>query len=320
MLQQKNRKGILAGVCAAMATVALMLGAQAPAQAATEYCKSSTGRLVKCENQRPTITGTPAGKVTVGQAYAFTPSAKDPEGRKLTFSIVNRPPWATFNTTTGKLTGSPKASHVGEYVDIRIRVTDGKWTQALPAFSIRVVQANQAPKIAGTPPTAAREGQAYEFKPKASDADGDVLAFSISNRPAWATFNAKTGRLSGTPGKGTVGTYANIVIKVSDGKKTVSLPAFSIKVEQAAMGNATLSWLPPGQRVDGSALTNLAGYRIYYGTQVGSYPNRVDIPSAGITSAVIENLPPGTYYFVATSYDTAGNESPYSAVVSKKIG
>jgi len=86
------------------------------------------------------------------------------------------------------------------------------------------------------------------------------------------------------------------------------------------MGSATLSWQAPTQRADGSPLTNLAGYRIRYGTAPGSYPNLVQIANPGVTTHVIGNLPPGTYYFVATAYDSSGRESEFSGVVSKTIG
>ena len=271
-------------------------------------------------NQPPVIQGTPAGNVTVGQSYAFVPSASDPEGATLSFSIANKPPWASFSATTGRLSGTPTAAAEGLHVDIVIRVSDGKLSAELPAFAIEVAAGNVAPTIAGTPPTAAREGQAYEFKPTAADADGDTLSFTISNRPPWASFDAKTGRLFGTPGVGTVGTYRDITIRVSDGTLASALPAYSISVEQASLGSATLSWTPPTQRIDGTPLENLAGYRIRYGTAPGSYTSQLQIPNAGITSCVIENLPPGTYYFVAIAYDSVGLESAPSTAVSKTIG
>ena len=45
-----------------------------------------------------------------------------------------------------------------------------------------------------------------------------------------------------------------------------SLPAFSITVTQVGLGSMSLSWTPPTQNTDGSALTDLAGYKLYYGT------------------------------------------------------
>jgi hypothetical protein len=270
-------------------------------------------------NNPPTISGAPPTTVASGQSYAFTPTASDPDGNTLTFSIVNRPTWASFSSSTGRLSGTPTSTAVGEYTDIRISVSDGQASASLAPFSIVANQANRAPAISGSPLATAREGMVYAFTPDASDADGDALSFSIANRPAWATFNAATGALTGAPGPGTAGTYANVRISVSDGTATVSLPAFSIDVQQVSMGSATLSWQPPTTRTDGSPLTNLAGFRIRYGTAPGSYLNTIEIANAGLTTAVVENLPPATYYFVASAYDATGAESSNSSPVSKTI-
>lgn len=285
-------------------------------------CTSSKGKGSKCNppaNRAPVISGTPAGSVDVGQSYLFQPSASDPDGDPLAFAIVNRPPWASFDTATGRLSGTPAASLAGEHIGIVISVSDGKASSELPAFTILVVQPNRAPAISGNPPTTVREGQAYAFQPAAADADGDALSFSISNKPSWATFSTVTGALTGTPGPGAAGSYASIVIRVSDGKLATSLPAFTIVVEQASMGTATLSWQPPTTRSDGSPLANLAGYRIHYGTAPGNYTHVVNLPNPGLTTYVVENLAPATWYFVARAYDGAGLTSDHSAMVSKTI-
>jgi hypothetical protein len=163
------------------------------------------------------------------------------------------------------------------------------------------------------------QGTAYAFQPTASDPDGNARTFAVANAPAWGSVNAATGRRSGTPGAQYVGTTSGIVITVSDGTLTASLPAFSITVQAVATGSATLSWTPPTQNTDGSPLTNLAGYRIYWGTQQGSYPNSVTLNNAGLTSYVVESLAPGTWFFVATAVNTVGAESPFSGVASKTI-
>jgi len=76
--------------------------------------------------------------VTVGTAYNFTPTATDPQGNALSFSIENLPAWTNFNTATGQLSGTPAASNVGSYPNILISVSDGTLTAALPAFTITV--------------------------------------------------------------------------------------------------------------------------------------------------------------------------------------
>ncbi len=104
------------------------------------------------------------------------------------------------------------------------------------------------PVISGTPPTTAIAGQAYSFQPSASGPPGATLIFSIGNKPGWATFSASTGLLSGTPSPAAVGAYASIVITVSAGAASASLPAFTIQVIADSTGSSatTLSAEYPG--------------------------------------------------------------------------
>jgi hypothetical protein len=81
---------------------------------------------------------------------------------------------------------------------------------------------------------------------------------------------------------------------------------------------AMLSWTAPTQNVDGSALTNLAGYKVYWGTGSRSYPNTADVSGASSTSHTLA-LNPGTYFFAVTALDSSGNESAFSGEVSKTV-
>ena len=272
-------------------------------------------------NTPPTISGSPPTTASVGTAYTFTPTANDVDaGTTFTFSIANKPAWLTFSTSTGQLQGTPASGNVGTVANVTISVSDGKASASLPAFSIVVSQPNRAPTISGTPATSVLQGSAYAFTPTASDADNDPLTFGITNKPAWAAFSTSTGALTGTPGAGDVGTTSGIVISVSDGKAApVSLAAFSVTVQAVGTGSATLTWTPPTTNTDGSALTDLAGYKIYWGTTQGSYPNSVTLNGQGLTSYVVTNLVSGTYYFVATAYNSSGVESAFSTPASKTI-
>ena len=178
---------------------------------------------------------------------------------------------------------------------------------------------NNPPTISGTPPPAVTVGESYSFTPVASDPDGDQLTFSIQNQPSWASFDPSTGRLSGMATLGTEGIYSNIRISVSDGTTSTPLPQFAVNVTLVSLGQATLSWNPPTQNDDGSSLTDLAAYRIYYGTSAGVYPNQIYIDNPGITTYVVENLPPSTYYFVSTAINASGIESGFSNVATKTI-
>jgi hypothetical protein len=104
---------------------------------------------------------------------------------------------------------------------------------------------NSPPVISGTPVTSVVAGTSYAFTPTASDPDHNTLSFTIAAKPAWASFNNSTGQLSGAPASADVGTYSNIVVSVSDGQSSASLPAFSIIVSAPAPA-ATLALKYPG--------------------------------------------------------------------------
>jgi hypothetical protein len=270
-------------------------------------------------NQPPSIWGVPATSAQVGQSYAFKPNASDPEGQKLLFSIHGLPGWATFDTATGALGGMPSVTYAGTSSNVTISVTDGQASASLAPFAIEVIASNLPPTISGVPSGTAKVGQAYSFTPTAKDPEGQKLTFSIANRPAWAQFDTATGRLYGTPGDANVGSHSNIQIAVSDGQYSAALPAFSITVQKPVSGNAALSWVPPTSNVDGTPITNLAGYRIAYGQYASNLAQSLDIPSPGITSAVIENLAAGTWYFAVKAYTTANVESDLSNLAQKTV-
>lgn len=278
-------------------------------------------------NNPPTISGSPTTALQVGAAWSFTPNASDPDGDTLIFTVSGAPAWLSFSSSTGQLSGTPTSSHVGTYNNIVITVSDGQATASLPAFSLTVSAApppppppNGSPVISGSPDTTLVVGNPWSFTPTASDPDGDNLTFSITGRPSWMSFNSATGRLSGTPSSSHVGVYQNIVISVTDGQATVSLPAFSLTVTepQPSTGAATVSWTPPTERVDGSAIGTISSYKIHYSRNAAQLDQLVNV-SSGLTSYHIDNLEQGTWYFAVSTKTSDGLESAKSAVVSKTI-
>jgi hypothetical protein len=255
--------------------------------------------------------------------YTFQPAVKQSVVSRIKFDIRNKPDWAQFDATTGRLWGRPNNAHVHTYGNIVIRAINWYGVAALPAFAITVSRAavvsNTPPTISGHPAASIVAGATYSFTPTASDAERNSLTFSIQGKPAWATFNAASGALSGTPRAADVGTYAKVMISVSDGKASASLPAFTVSVNQISTGNATLDWIPPTQNSDGTVLTDLAGYRVHYGTSPDQLTQSVRIANPGLTSYVVDDLAPGTWYFAITTYSAAGKESVLSGVISTKI-
>lgn len=264
------------------------------------------------QNRAPVISGTPPTTAVARTTYHFLPSGHDPDGNRLKWSIRNKPSWAAFSSTTGRLTGAPGISHVGTASNIVISVSDGRLTASLPAFSItisrsgsvsddsstsvaggtsdsagstspdsRTSSGNQPPVISGSPPTTVVARSTYHFLPTASDPEGQRLKYSINRKPSWASFSSSTGRLTGAPGISHVGTISNLVISVSDGRLTTSLPAFSITVtrtatqppsgsnrtpvvagtpSQTATVGTAYSFTPTGSDPDGDAITwSIAG-------------------------------------------------------------
>jgi hypothetical protein len=271
-----------------------------------------------------TISGSPPSTAKVGVAYAFTPTASDSAGRKLYFGVVNKPSWATFSATTGKLSGTPSSGNVGKYSNIAIEAYDSTNAYAIKWFSITVQASGSTGstvKISGTPSTSITVGSAYKFQPTASDSAGRTVSFSISNKPSWATFSIASGLLSGTPTSAQTGTYSNIIVSASDGQASSALPAFAIKVSPvtASTGSATVQWADPTQNTNGTTLMNLAGVHVYYGTSPSALSHEVTVASATQTSYTIGGLTSGTWYFGATAYTTTGVQSAMSNVGSKTI-
>jgi len=180
---------------------------------------------------------------------------------------------------------------------------------------------NQPPQLSGTPLESTTVDSSWSFQPDANDPEGDAMQFFVENAPPWTEFDPVTGLLAGTPGEGDLRLYEDILISVTDGLATVSLPPFSIEVlpQGSPSGSATLSWTPPTERVDGSPIGDLSGYRVLYGQSSGEYDRTTEIDNPSITRYVVENLGPGDWFFAVTVRTEDGLESAPSAEVSKRI-
>ncbi|NAW65814.1 tandem-95 repeat protein, partial [Photobacterium halotolerans] len=252
---------------------------------------------IETVNDAPTISGTPVLSVDQDQSYEFQPVAADVESDGLIFSIINLPDWASFDTQTGRLYGVPDNDAVGSVSNIVISVTDGDKTASLPPFTLTVNNVNDAPVISGQPQDQVSEDTQYSFTPQASDIDADTLTFSIENKPVWASFNAQTGELSGTPDNSHVGTSSGIVISVSDGSESASLAAFSISVNNvndAPQGenlmltlaeDTSLSITPAMTDVDSTALSLLVTDAPLHGSLTAQGSSWLYTPSADFNGA-----------------------------------
>ena len=132
-------------------------------------------------NTAPVISGSPATSVTAGTSYSFTPKASDADGDALSFRIANIPGWASFSQRTGILSGTPDNGDAGTYSNIVISVSDGQDTAALPAFSIRVLAAQETSlgglTLKWTAPTSRADGTPLSL----ADIDGYRIYYGNSS-------------------------------------------------------------------------------------------------------------------------------------------
>jgi hypothetical protein len=131
-------------------------------------------------------------------------------------------------------------------------------------------------------------GEAYAFTPHAVAVGPISPHFEVQDLPQWASFGW-SGQVTGSPTATDVGTYSNIVISFVAGAEQASLPVFSITVAPASSPtrSATLSWTPPTTNVDGSALTNLRGYKVYAGMAPDRPAPVLTLDNAGLTWALL---------------------------------
>jgi hypothetical protein len=200
------------------------------------------------EQPQLVISGSPAKTAALERSYTFQPTTSGVVGTEVRFSIEGCPSWGRFSMATGRLSGTPTAEQMGSYRNIVISVSNHGRYAAMPAFSIDVGTSSLTPiptpvppvapvsvgvTISGSPATSVTAGQAYSFQPIAAGANGKTFSYSIANKPAWANLATTTGALTGSPTVAQIGSYPAIVISVSNGAASASLPAFSIQVQSA---------------------------------------------------------------------------------------
>lgn len=132
-----------------------------------------------------------------------------------------------------------------------------------------------------------------------------------------AVVTPNTGMIDRLPGT-TANTPPNTATVATNGQGSAS-SGTTAPTNKVSTGTATLDWTPPIQNSDGSALTNLAGYTVYYGTSPDSLTESVKVSNPGLSAYTLSNLSSGTWYFSVTAYSLTGIESSRSGVISTTI-
>ena len=133
--------GLLGQALALMTLSVVLAGCGGSSDAGSTSSTDNTPAGASVASATPSVSGTPPSVVAAENRYSFQPTLVNPSGMPVSFTIANKPVWATFGASTGELSGTPSAPDAGSYDNIVIAASDGSTTSALPAFSIKVTAA-----------------------------------------------------------------------------------------------------------------------------------------------------------------------------------
>jgi Fibronectin type III domain len=155
----------------------------------------------------------------------------------------------------------------------------------------------------------------------ACGADDPASTAAAGSTSTASLISPRVGMIDRTPGTGTTPSQGATPTTPTSGTGGGSTPPVQpgIPPVNITNGTATLDWTPPTQNSDGSTLSNLAGYTVYYGTSPDQLTQSVKLTNPGLTAYTVSNLSPGKWYFSVTSYSSTGVESIRSGVVSTTI-
>jgi len=196
-------------------------------------------------------------------------------------------------------------------------------TQWKVTFNTTPFPAPEPPVVTSPPTTTAL--QVYTCAD--AGADGKILESSTVQWPncASVSYQNPSRSLVVAVNTGTQPLYWRLASKVTTGRiwtQTGTVGAWT-RVEDinwgAVTGSATLTWTKPTQNTNGSALTNLAGYRIVYGQAADSLDQVIEVPNPSMTTYIVDGLSPATWYFAIKAYNSAGVESAPSNVLGYMI-
>lgn len=169
---------------------------------------------------------------------------------------------------------------------------------------------NNAPVITTTAPTSGLEGSLYNYDVDATDADGDAISYSLDTAPLWASINATSGLITGTPTDSGANRTDNFGVRATDSKGASSVQNFGVNVTNLGSVSGTVV------DIDGNPLLNkivdLYNSTFLQGTYTGT--------TLSDGSFVINNVPnrndwnfeigdgyTGIFKFRQPNYTTSGN-------------
>ncbi len=144
-------------------------------------------------NRPPVITSRPTLLATLGREYRYAVIARDTDGDPLSFALTNPPAGMTIDAQ-GRITWTPTAAG---NPTITVEVTDGRGGIAVQSF-VLTVRANQAPELSPVADGTVAIGGTFRAAARATDPDGDGVAFALPQAPTGMTIDAQ-GRITWNP-------------------------------------------------------------------------------------------------------------------------
>ncbi|MBH0199428.1 MAG: hypothetical protein HP497_08425 [Nitrospira sp.] len=286
----------------------------------------------------PSISLSPSTLSFSGVAGGTAPTAQlitltNPSGGTLSWTTSESAAWLTLSTGSGTTTTetdsisatvNPTGLAAGTYTAaVTISASGAANTPQVIPVSLTLSSApTSSPVISLNVPSLSFTGTYGGPNPSAqsftiSNTGTGTLTWTAGDNAAWLSLSPASGTNTGTVAAAvnltglTAGTYTGTITVSATGATSKTLPVSFTVNPPTTTGTISLTW-------SGNTESDLAGYKVYVGTQSGVYGPPITV--GNVTAYQLNNLAKNTTYFVSiTAVDTAGNESLPSAEVSKSL-
>ncbi|WP_219892165.1 putative Ig domain-containing protein [Chamaesiphon polymorphus] len=188
-------------------------------------------------NAAPVIKSQPELEVIGGKNYQYQIQAEDLNGDSLSYKLLSAPSGMAIDPSTGLVSWNTSAGEIGNY-QLVVEVSDERGGIVQQNYNLAVITPppNRPPVFTSNPLVDANINSEYKYQATAKDLDGDVLTFSLVNKPIGMVIDASTGVIKWTPDAQQFGNY-DVTVKVDDGKGAVANQIYKIAVANA-VGNS----------------------------------------------------------------------------------
>ncbi len=160
--------------------------------------------------------------------YRYPVQAIDADGDPITFRLLDAPSGATIDGSTGQITWSPPGQGLYHF---SVQANDGHGGIDVQGYDLTVTSgaANNNPVILSAAPTLATTGLPFAYPLHATDPDGDLLTYFLTDAPTGMHIDKSSGRIDWTPTKLQSGTI-NVSLRVLDGRGGQATQSFALQV------------------------------------------------------------------------------------------